>query len=79
KEANNFQLDGVDANQTTDNPLAYQPSLDALEEPRIVTNNAPAEFGNYQGAIINATIKSGTNRSHARCSSSFAATPLTGH
>jgi len=64
KEANNFQLDGVDANQTTDNLLAYQPSLDAIEELRIVTNNAPAEFGNYQGAIIDATLKSGTNQSH---------------
>ena len=63
KEANNFELDGVDANQTTDNLLAYQPSLDAIQELRIVTNNAPAEFGNYQGGIINATLKSGTNQS----------------
>jgi hypothetical protein len=28
----------------------------------MITNNAPAEFGNFQGGIISATIKSGTNR-----------------
>ena len=30
----------------------------------MITNNAPAEFGNSQGAIISATIKSGTNQFH---------------
>jgi len=64
KEANNFQLDGVDANQTTDNLVAYQPSLEAIEQIHIVTNNALAEMGNYQGGLINVTLKSGTNSAH---------------
>ena len=64
KETNNFQLDGIDANQTTDNLLAYQPSLDAVQEVHVTTSNAPAEFGNYQGAVINVTLKSGTNQFH---------------
>ena len=64
KEANNFQLDGVDNNQTTDNLVSYQPSPDAIQELRLVTNNAPAEFGNYQGGIIHVTLKSGTNSLH---------------
>ena len=62
KETNNFQLDGIDNNQTTDNLISYQPSPDAIQEVRLITATAPAEFGNYQGAIINVTLKSGTNR-----------------
>ncbi len=62
KEANNFQLDGVDNNQTTDNLVSYQPSPDAIQEFKLITANAPAEYGNYHGAIINVTLKSGTNQ-----------------
>jgi Carboxypeptidase regulatory-like domain/TonB dependent receptor len=64
KEANNFQLDGVDSNQTTENANAYQPSPDAIQELRVITNNAPAEFGNYQGGIVGITLKSGTDLLH---------------
>lgn len=64
KEANNFQLDGVDSNQTTENANAFQPSPDAIQELRVITNNAPAEFGNYQGGIVGITLKSGTDMVH---------------
>ena len=64
KEGNNFLLDGIDNNQTTDNLSAYQPNLDAIAEFKMITNNASAEFGNFQGGIINVVIKSGTNEFH---------------
>ena len=64
KEANNFLLDGVDNNQTSDNLSAYQPNLDAIQEFKLITNNASAEFGNFQGGIVNVVIKSGTNSLH---------------
>lgn len=64
EEANNFLLDGVDNNQTTDNLSSYQPNLDAIAEFKMITNNASAEFGNFQGGIINVVIKSGTNQYH---------------
>src|SRR5436190_6370061 len=64
KEANNFQLDGVDANQTTDNLVAYQPSPDAIQEIQVITNTASADIGNYHGALINVALKSGTNQTH---------------
>ncbi len=60
-EANNYMLDGVDNNSVTLNWTSYLPNLDAIQEFKVITNNAPAEFGNYQGGIINVTIKSGTN------------------
>src|SRR5579885_1145818 len=64
EEANNFMLDGVDNNFTSDNLVSYQPNPDAIEEFRLITNNASAEFGNYQGGIINVILKSGTNQFH---------------
>src|SRR5579863_2302970 len=64
EQANNFLLDGMDNNQVSDNELGYTPAPDAIEEFNLITNNAPAEFGNFEGGIINATIKSGTNQYH---------------
>ncbi|HZF39096.1 MAG TPA: carboxypeptidase regulatory-like domain-containing protein, partial [Blastocatellia bacterium] len=66
---NNFALDGVDnnfygtSNQGFSNQV-MQPSPDALQEFKVQTNNFSAEFGRYGGAVINATIKSGTNDLH---------------
>ncbi len=64
EQANNFVLDGVDNNQVSDNLVGFTPAPDAIEEFNLITQNAPAEFGNYQGGIVNATIKSGTNAFH---------------
>jgi hypothetical protein len=64
EQANNFLLDGIDNNQASDNLLGFTPSPDAIGEFNIITQNASAEFGNYNGGIVNATIKSGTNSYH---------------
>ena len=64
EQANNFLLDGMDNNQVSDNLLGYTPSPDAIQEFNLITSNAPAEFGNFEGGIINATIKSGGNSFH---------------
>jgi len=64
EEANNFLLDGTDNNFTSDDLVSYQPNVDAIEEFKLITNNASAEFGNFQGGIINVIIKSGTNQFH---------------
>ncbi len=64
EQTNNFLLDGVDVNDSIDNRIGYQPNVDALEEVKVLTGNAPAEFGNAAGAIVNAQMKSGTNDLH---------------
>jgi len=63
-QANNFLLDGMDNNQTSDNLVAYSPSPDAIQEFNLITQNAPAEFGNFQGGIVNVSTKEGTNQFH---------------
>lgn len=64
EQGNNFLLDGIDANETIDNLVGYNPNVDAIGEFKIITGNAPAEFGNSMGATVNATLKSGTNDFH---------------
>ena len=64
EQANNFLLDGLDNNQVSDNLVGYTPSVDAIAEFNMITNNASAEFGNFMGGIISTTIKSGTNHYH---------------
>ena len=64
EQANNFLLDGMDNNQVSDNLLGYTPAPDAIQEFNLITSNASAEFGNFQGGIVSASIKSGTNSFH---------------
>ncbi|HEX8891722.1 MAG TPA: hypothetical protein VF783_00285, partial [Terriglobales bacterium] len=64
EQSDNFLLDGMDNNQVSDNLIGYQPSPDAIEEFNMISQNAPAEFGNFMGGIVSASIKSGTNSFH---------------
>ena len=70
-EQTNFVLDGVDNNSGSPDLLnganyVVKPPPDALQEFRVQTSNASAEFGHSAGAIVNATIRSGTNDFHGR-------------
>ncbi len=63
---NNFLLDGVDNNTISTNvqELSTQvsrPSIDAIEEFKVVTSPYSAEYGRSPGAAISVTTKSGTN------------------
>ncbi len=60
----NFLLDGIDDNQASENAVGFTPSPDAIQEFNVITQNASAEFGNFQGGVVNASIKSGTNAFH---------------
>ena len=64
EQTNNFLLDGVDNNDSIDNRIGYQPNVDALQEVQVITGNGSSEFGNVGGAIVNTTLKSGTNQYH---------------
>ncbi len=66
---NYFSLDGIDNNSGSTNlqestVQVIQPPPDALQEFRIQTRSYSAEFGTSAGAVINASIKSGTNAFH---------------
>jgi outer membrane receptor protein involved in Fe transport len=61
---NNFILDGIDNNSNDNGAQVLKTSVDAIQEFKVQTSNYSAEFGRSGGAVINATIKSGTNGFH---------------
>ncbi|HTF67426.1 MAG TPA: carboxypeptidase regulatory-like domain-containing protein, partial [Edaphobacter sp.] len=68
---NNYLLDGLDNNNygTSNQGFANEnipPSPDAISEFRVETNNYSAEYGRTTGAVINASVRRGTNQFHGR-------------
>src|SRR5580658_1850659 len=66
---NNYLLDGIDNNSNAVDFLngtnyIVLPPLDAIQEFKVQTADFSAELGRSAGAVLNATIKSGTNRLH---------------
>jgi hypothetical protein len=62
--ANNFSVNGGDANDLFANLPTVQPSPDAVEEFRILTNGFDAEYGRNSGSVVNLITKSGGNQIH---------------
>jgi hypothetical protein len=66
---NNMLLDGIDNNSNNVdflNGAAYvlKPPVDAIGEFKLQTNAFGAEFGRAGGAVLNASLKTGTNKIH---------------
>jgi hypothetical protein len=63
-------LNGIDDNTFANagsigrNGIAVIPSVDAVQEFKVKTNNFAAEYGHAAGSIVSATLKSGTNQIH---------------
>jgi len=57
-------LDGAPLNISQSNSTALVPTQDAVQEFRVVSNNAGAEFGKFAGGVVNLTTKSGSNAFH---------------
>ena len=64
ESANNFTLDGFDNNNEQVNIPGYRPSVDAIEEFKVLTGLYNAEFGRDAGGQVIVTGKSGTNKFH---------------
>ena len=46
------------------NGASIVPTLDSIEEFRLLTNTFNAEYGRFSGGIVNVVTKSGTNEIH---------------
>jgi hypothetical protein len=62
--SNNYMVNGGDGNDIFVNAPAIQPSPDAIEEFRVLTNTFDAEYGRNSGSVVNVVTKSGTNNIH---------------
>ncbi len=58
---NEFLFDGISALQPEPGQVAFNPVIDAIQEFKVESNSPPAEFGRFNGAVINLATKSGTN------------------
>ena len=74
--ANNFSVNGGDANDQFVNSAAVQPTPDAIEEFRVITNTFDAEYGRNSGSVVNVITKSGTNQMHGNVYEYFRNTVL---
>ena len=74
--ANNFSVNGGDANDQFVNLPTIQPTPDAIEEFRVISNTFDAEYGRNSGAVVNVVTKSGTNQLHGNIYEYFRNTVL---
>jgi hypothetical protein len=72
---NEYLFDGISVLQPEPGQVAYYPIVDAIQEFKIESNSPPAEFGRFNGGVVNLTTKSGGNAFRgAPCSRSTAGT-----
>ncbi len=62
--ANNFSVNGGDANDQFVNTPTIQPTPDSVDEFRVITNSFDAEYGRNSGSVVNVITKSGSNDFH---------------
>ena len=58
---NEYLFDGISVLQPEPGQVAFYPIVDAIQEFKIETNSPPAEFGRFNGGVVNLTTKSGSN------------------
>lgn len=64
--SNNITLDGLDNNDDRSASFRFQPSIDAVAEVQVITNQFSAEYGRASGGRINIRTKAGGNRFRGR-------------
>jgi outer membrane receptor protein involved in Fe transport len=74
--ANNFSVNGGDANDLFVNLPTVQPTPDSIQEFRVLTNTFDAEYGRNSGSVVNVVTKSGTNNLHGNVYEFFRNTVL---
>lgn len=66
---NSYMLDGIDNKNKivgfdSSSAQSIEPVIDAVQEFKVQTSTFSAEFGQAAGAVVNATIKTGSNQLH---------------
>ncbi len=61
---NEYLYDGISALQPEPGQVAFFPIVDGIAEFTIEADNVPAEFGRFNGGVVNVATRSGTNSFH---------------
>jgi hypothetical protein len=60
----NFQINGINLNDMSQNQITFQPSINTTSEVKIDNSTFSAEYGRSSGSIVNVSTRSGTNSIH---------------
>src|SRR5215510_14006730 len=61
---NEYLFDGISALQPEPGQVVFFPIIDSIQEFNVQTNGVQAEFGRFNGGVVNLSTKSGTNGFH---------------
>lgn len=61
---NEYLFDGISVLQPEPGQVAFFPIVEAIQEFKVEVNSPSAEFGRFNGGVVNLTTKSGTNDFH---------------
>jgi Carboxypeptidase regulatory-like domain len=61
---NEYIYDGISALQPEPGQVAFFPIVDDIQEFTVEANNVPAEFGRFNGGVVNVATRSGSNAIH---------------
>jgi hypothetical protein len=75
-QSTDWLLDGNDNNELTAGGISILPSIDAIQEFKVLTYNYSAEFGTRAGPTVLVTTKSGSNKFHGSLFEFFRNTKL---
>lgn len=64
-QSNQVLLDGIDNTEMISQTFIVRPAVEGIQEFKVLTNNAGAEYGRSVGAVVVVTSKSGTNNFHS--------------
>ena len=64
--SNNLTIDGLDNNDDRAARERFQPSLEAVAEVQVITNQFSAEYGRASGGRVNLRTRSGSQEFHGR-------------
>ncbi len=62
--SNKFYFDGIEGMNFDGGTRAFDPSLESVQEVKVMVNSNSAEYGGAAGATVNVVTKSGTNQFH---------------
>ncbi len=61
---NEYLFDGISVLQPEPGQVAFYPVIDAIQDFKVELNSPSAEFGRFNGGLVNLTTRSGTNALH---------------
>ncbi len=68
---NEYLFDGISALQPEPGQVAFFPILDDIQEFTVEANNVPAEFGRFNGGVVNVSTRAGSDALHGSLAEYF--------